>query len=53
MEDVISLRQFIDDREKIPSVKANTFCRLMKHVCDAIEKEEKELNIEDICRMLR
>ncbi len=51
MEDVISLREFIDDRENITSVKANTFCRLMKHVCDAIEKEERHLikiNLNDI-----
>lgn len=51
MEDVISLREFIDNRDKITSVKVNTFCRLMKHVCDAIEKEERHIirvNLDEI-----
>lgn len=51
MDDVISLREFIDNRDKITSVKVNTFCRLMKHVSDAIEKEERHIiriNLDEI-----
>lgn len=51
MENIISLRQFIDNRDNISSVKVNTFCSLMKCVCDAIEKNERHLikiNLDDI-----
>ena len=51
MEDVISLRQYIDNREQISTVKIQTFCRLMKRVSDAIDKEKRNLvriNLDDI-----
>ena len=51
MSDVISLREFIDKKDEITSVKVNTFCRLMKHVSDAIEKDERSLiriNLDEI-----
>ena len=51
MDEIISLRQYIDNREQIDTVKVNTFCRLMKNVSDAIEKEERNIikvNLDDI-----
>ena len=50
-ENILSLRQFIDNRSEIGTVKVQTFCRLMKNVSDAIEKEEKSLiriNLDEI-----
>ncbi len=51
MNDVISLRQFIAKKDEKDSVRVNTFCSLMKHVSDAIEKEDRNLiriNIDEI-----
>ena len=51
MNDVISLRQFIARKDEKDSVRVNTFCSLMKHVSDAIEKEGRNLiriNIDEI-----
>ena len=51
MNDVISLRQFIARKDEKDSVRVNTFCSLMKHVSDAIEKEDRNLiriNIDEI-----
>ena len=51
MNDVISLRQFIARKDEKDSVCVNTFCSLMKHVSDAIEKEDRNLiriNIDEI-----
>lgn len=51
MEEIISLRQYIDNREQIDTIKVNTFCRLMKNVSDAIEKEQRNIikvNLDDI-----
>ena len=51
MNDVISLRQFIARKDEKDSVRVNTFCSLMKHVYDAIEKEGRNLiriNIDEI-----
>ena len=49
---IISLRAYIDNRDDFEdSVKIQTFCRLMKLVSDAIEKEERKLikiNLDDI-----
>ena len=50
MDEVVSLREFIDNKDKT-SVKVNTFCRLMKHVSDAIEKDDRALiriNLDEI-----
>lgn len=47
---VISLRQFIDNKETY-TFKVQTFCRLMKTVCDTIEKEQRPLvriNLDEI-----
>lgn len=49
---IISLRAYIDNKDNLDdSVKVQTFCRLMKMVSDAIEKEERNLikiNLDDI-----
>lgn len=50
-ENVISLRQFIDRRDEFSNVKIHTFCRLMKKVSDAIDKEERNIirvNLDEI-----
>lgn len=47
---VVSLRQFINNKDNY-AYKAQTFCRLMKIVCDAIEKETRSLvriNLDEI-----
>lgn len=51
MDKIISLRQFIETRNQIETVKVQTFCRLMKKVSDAIEALDKNLiliNLDDI-----
>lgn len=47
---IVSLRQFINNKDNY-AYKAQTFCRLMKAVCDAIEKEPRSLvriNLDEI-----
>lgn len=47
---IVSLRQFINNKDNY-AYKAQTFCRLMKVVCDAIEKEPRSLvriNLDEI-----
>ncbi len=51
IQDTMTLRDFIDNRNYIDSVKVNTFCRLMKEVSDALEREERNIvriNLNDI-----
>lgn len=52
MNEIISLRNYIDNKDKIKtSAKTETFCRLMKHVSESIEKEERNLiriNLDEI-----
>ena len=48
---IISLRQFIDRRDEFENVKIQTFCRLMKKVSEAIDKEERDIiriNLDEI-----
>lgn len=48
---IVSLREFIDNNDQNGSVKVQTFCRLMKKVSDAIDKEPRALvkiNLDDI-----
>ena len=48
---VISLRDYIKNRKEIDSVKIQTFCRLMKKVSDAIDKQSDyliKINLDDI-----
>ena len=48
---IISLRQFIDRRDEFENVKIHTFCRLMKKVSDAIDKENRNIiriNLDEI-----
>lgn len=50
-DNVISLRQFIDRRDEFESVKIQTFCRLMKKVSLAMDKEERNIiriNLDEI-----
>lgn len=50
-ENIISLRQFIDRRDEFTNVKIHTFCRLMKKVSEAIDKEERNIiriNLDEI-----
>lgn len=50
-DNIISLRQFIDRREEFENVKIQTFCRLMKKVSEAIDKEERNIiriNLDEI-----
>ena len=47
----MSLRDFIDHRDEINTVKIQTFCRLMKKVSAALEAEERNvinINLDDI-----
>ena len=47
----ISLRDYINHRDEINTVKIQTFCRLMKKVSAALEKEERNvinINLDDI-----
>ena len=51
MHEVISLREFIDNKNKSGSVKIRTFCRLMKDVSSKIEKDERSMiriNLDEI-----
>lgn len=51
MNNTISLRQFIDRREEFDNIRINTFCRLMKKVSEAIDKEESNIiriNLDEI-----
>lgn len=48
---IMSLREYIDNRKEVASFKVKTFCRLMKIVSLAIEKEERKLiriNLDEI-----
>ena len=50
-DNIISLRQFIDRKDEFSNVKIHTFCRLMKKVSDAIDKEERNIiriNLDEI-----
>ena len=50
-ENIISLRQFIDRRDEFTNVKIHTFCRLMKKVSEAIDREERNIiriNLDEI-----
>lgn len=51
MDAIISLRDYINRRDEIESIKIRTFCRLMKMVSEAIEKEQRpiiKINLDDI-----
>lgn len=48
---IISLRQYIDRNDEFETVKFHTFCRLMKKVSEAIDKEERNIvriNLDEI-----
>lgn len=48
---IISLRQFIDRRDEFFDSKIYTFCRLMKKVSEAIDREERNIiriNLDEI-----
>ena len=48
---IISLRQFINNNDKFENVHIQTFCRLMKKVSEAIDKENRNIvsiNLDDI-----
>lgn len=48
---IMSLREYINNRNEVTSLKVKTFCRLMKMVSLAIEKEERKLiriNLDEI-----
>ena len=48
---IISLRQFINNYDEFENVHIQTFCRLMKKVSDAIDKEERNIiriNLDEI-----
>lgn len=50
-DNIISLRQYIDRRDEFENVKIHTFCRLMKKVSEAIDKEERNIvriNLDEI-----
>ena len=50
-DNIISLRQYIDRRNEFSNVKIHTFCRLMKKVSEAIDKEERNIvriNLDEI-----
>lgn len=50
-DNIISLRQFIDRRDEFENVKIHTFCRLMKKVSEAIDKDERNIiriNLDEI-----
>lgn len=51
MKSILSLKNYINHYDEYPSLKIHTFCRLMKHVSDAIEKDGRpivKINLEDI-----
>ncbi len=48
---VMSLREYIDNRNQIATIKVQTFCRLMKMVSLALEKEQRQIiriNLDEI-----
>ena len=50
-DNIISLRQFIDRRDEFFDSKIYTFCRLMKKVSEAIDREERNIiriNLDEI-----
>ncbi|MBQ6547162.1 MAG: hypothetical protein IJL74_04115 [Bacilli bacterium] len=50
-DNIISLRQYIDRRDEFPNAKIHTFCRLMKKVSEAIDKDERNIvriNLDEI-----
>lgn len=50
-DNIVSLRQYIDRKDEFPNVRIHTFCRLMKKVSDAIDKEERNIvriNLDEI-----
>lgn len=50
-DNIISLRQFIDRRDEFFDTKIYTFCRLMKKVSEAIDREERNIiriNLDEI-----
>ena len=51
MNNIISLRQFIDRWDEFDNVKAHTFCRLMKKVSEAIDRDNINIiriNLDEI-----
>lgn len=51
IDNIISLRQFIDRRDEFFDSKIYTFCRLMKKVSEAIDREERNIiriNLDEI-----
>ncbi len=51
MNNIISLRQFIDRWDEFDNVKAHTFCRLMKKVSEAIDRDNRNIiriNLDEI-----
>lgn len=47
----MSLREYIDNRNQVDTIKVRTFCRLMKMVSEAVEKVDKKLiriNLDEI-----
>ena len=50
-DNIISLRQYIDRRDEFDNVKIHTFCRLMKKVSEAIDKDQRNIvriNLDEI-----
>lgn len=48
---IMSLREYIDNRNQVDTIKVRTFCRLMKMVSEAVEKVDKKLiriNLDEI-----
>lgn len=48
---IISLRQYIDRRDEFENIKIQTFCRLMKKVSEAIDKDPRNIvriNLDEI-----
>jgi len=51
MNSILSLKNYIDHYEEYTALKVHTFCRLMKYVSDAIEKDGRaiiKINLDDI-----
>lgn len=51
IDGIISLRQFIDRWDEFDNVKIHTFCRLMKKVSEAIDRDERSIirvNLDEI-----
>lgn len=50
-DNIISLRQYINRRDEFENIKIQTFCRLMKKVSEAMDKEERNIiriNLDEI-----